>query len=218
MRRIKLWAAAAAVFGLSLIGEIFGQTVGDEVVVFVKQTDLKHETTTVKTAYRGTYLTVKKVNGNWLWVELSETQGWLNKDHVIPASQGIKYFTNELRRNSKDTTALVARAEAWNNKGEFTNAIKDCTEAIAIDSRSSGAFSARGHAWKRKGEYGIAIADYTEAIRLDPMWGGYYFGRAKCHSLNKNEQASIADVTEAIRLNPKDADYFEYRAMAHGQN
>ena len=92
MRRIKNWPAAA-VFGLSFLGRAVGQTAGDEVVVVVKQADLKHEATVVKTAYRGTYLTVRQVNGNWLWVELDETRGWLNKNHAILASRAIDHFT-----------------------------------------------------------------------------------------------------------------------------
>ncbi len=138
MRRIKLWAAAA-VFGLSFLSQAFGQTTGDRVVVVVKETDLKNEAAVVKTIYRATYLTVREVNGNRLWVNFDGTRGWLQRDHVILASRAIEHFTTELRHNPKDTTAMCARAIAWDHKCEVTNAIRDCTDAITINSECAWA-------------------------------------------------------------------------------
>lgn len=96
MRRIKLWAAAA-VFGLSFLGQAFGQTTGDEVVVVVKQTDLKHNATVVETTYRGNYLTVRDVDGNWLWVD-AETG---NFDLAISTQQqAVDGATTEAKTDS----------------------------------------------------------------------------------------------------------------------
>jgi len=204
MRRIKLWAAAA-VCGLSLVGSAFGQTKGDEVVVIVKQTDLKSGATVVETTYRGNYLTVREVNGNWLWVDNDGPRGWLQRDHVILASRAIEHFTDELRRNPKDEDAFIARAIAWQRRGELTNAIRDCTDAIAINPKLSWAFKIRGNAWIAKGEIDLAIADYDEGMRLRPDDNQFYVCRGRCHHAKKNYDAAIDDFTEAIRLNPQSA-------------
>ena len=214
MRRIKNWAAAV-VLGLSLVSRAFGQMAGDEVVVIVEKTDLKHEATVVETTYRGNYLTVREVNGNWLWVDNDGTRGWLQRNHVILASQALNYFTDELRRNPKDATALVARAIAWRDKGELTNAIRDCTDAIAINPEWSWAYKIRGNAWKAKKEYDLAIADYEEGMRLDPKDNQFYFNRGNCHRAKKNYDKAIADYTEAIRLNPKSAENFLGRGSSY---
>lgn len=214
MRRIKLWVATA-VFGLSLTGTTFGQTKGDEVVVVVEKTDMKHEANTVQTISRGNYLFVREVNGNWLWVDSDGTRGWLRRDHVILASRAIDYFTTELRRNPRDARSVIARAIAWQRKGELTNAIRDCTDAIAIDSKWAWPYKIRGNAWKTKGEYDLAIADYEEGMRLDPKDNQFYVCRGRCHQAKKNYDKAIADFTEAIRLNPKSADNYADRGDSY---
>ena len=214
MRRIKNWAVAV-VLGLSLSGQAFGQTAGDKVVVIVKQTDLKHEATVVETTYRGNYLTVREVNGNWLWVDSDGTRGWLHRDHVILASRAIDHFTNELRRDPKDDRALIARAVAWQDKDELTNAIRDCTDAIAINAEDPWVYKIRGNAWMAKGEYDIAIADYDQGLRLDPTDNQFYANRGRCHHAKKSYDKAIADYTEAIRLNPKSAENFLGRGSSY---
>jgi len=214
MRRIKLWAAAT-VLGLSLAGSAFGQTKGDEVVVVSKEAELKHEATVVKTVYRGAQLTVQQVNGKWLWVELGGTRGWIDKERVVLASRAIVHFTEELKRNNDDAGLYVARARAWQRKGELTNAIRDCTEAIKLSPSWDYPYAIRASAQVKLGEHEKAIADFGEAIHLDPKdpWG--HFSRGQCFYEMKQFDKAISDYTEAIRLDPSYEAAYNMRGLAY---
>jgi hypothetical protein len=63
-----LWAVVTAL-AANLASSALDQMAGDEAVVIAEKTDLKHNTTVVETTYRGNYLKVRDVNGNWLWVD-----------------------------------------------------------------------------------------------------------------------------------------------------
>ncbi len=90
------------VCGVALASNVFGQSVGDKVVVIAEEAELKQEATVADTVNRGAYLKVREVSGNWLWVDAYGTRGWVSRDKVILASQAIEHFTEELRRNPKD--------------------------------------------------------------------------------------------------------------------
>lgn len=217
MRKLMRRLAAGMVCGLGLAANAFGQQAGDEVVVVTKEAQLKREATVVKTTYRGNYLTVREVNGPWLWVDSDGTRGWLSRNQVILASRALDYFTDELQRNPKDARALIARAIAWHNKGELANAIGDCTDAISINSEDAWAYKIRGNAWEAKQEYDLAISDYNEGIRHAPTDNGFYCNRGLCHHAKKNYEKAIADLTEAIRRNPKSSRNFEYRGNSYSE-
>ena len=51
-------------------------------------------------------------------------------------------------------------------KGDWDQAILDCTKAIEIDSRDAIAYNNRGAAYGMKGDYGQAILDYKRACEL----------------------------------------------------
>src|SRR5215212_9972300 len=61
-----------------------------------------------------------------------------------------------------------SRGEAWFDKGDWANAIKEYDEAIRLDPKFAWAFSRRGYSRHKAGHVDEAIADFDEAIRLNP--------------------------------------------------
>jgi len=70
--------------------------------------------------------------------------------------------------NPECALAYYYRGVAYDEKGEYDQAIADYTEAIRINPEDGDFYYNRGLAYGDKGEGDQAIADYTEAIRINP--------------------------------------------------
>jgi tetratricopeptide (TPR) repeat protein len=122
---------------------------------------------------------VEQVNGPWLWLYATQTNGWALADQVVPVEQAIEFFTQYIRANPGDAHGYVMRAIIWHReKKELDIALGDYNEAIRLDPTGVWVYNARGLVWHAKKEYDKAIADCNEAIRLDPKYAWAYNGRA----------------------------------------
>ena len=204
MRTARLWPWFLILCSFPL--DAAAQQDGDKVVVKSQTALLRSLEDTTGSVTEGAVLVVKNVDGDWFWVIWSNgyqtAKGWINRADVIPYSQALDFFNQELKRNP---TAAVYnnRGMIWNEKGEQENAIADYSEAIRLDPKDASAFYNRGQAWSEEQEYGKAIADYSEAIRLDPKDMHAYKHRGGAWKATGQFDKAIADYDKAIRLNPK---------------
>ena len=79
----------------------------------------------------------------------------------------IADYTEALRLNPKDTITYFNRAETYQVKGMYRQAIQDATEAIRLDPKNAAAYCSRGTAYGKTCQYNPAISDFNEAIRLN---------------------------------------------------
>ena len=77
----------------------------------------------------GVPIVVRQVSGEWLWVG----RGWVQKSRVVPLEQAAAYYTEYLRNHPTSTWAYRGRGIVWDEKGDYSNALKDYTEAIRLD-------------------------------------------------------------------------------------
>jgi Tfp pilus assembly protein PilF len=115
--------------------------------------------------------------------------------------------------------AYTNRAEAWNEKGEFDNALSDSNKALSLNPQFAEALGARGLAWQGKGDYDHAIADYSANLNAksnDADWwlAMIYTRRGAAWGLKGDLEQCIADSSEAIRRDPKTARAFYNRGLA----
>src|ERR1700761_3892982 len=64
--------------------------------------------------------------------------------------------------------AAIARAAAYDRKGEIERAIGDDDTALRLDPRLADVLNARGELYRRKGDRVHALADFGTAVRVDP--------------------------------------------------
>jgi Flp pilus assembly protein TadD len=217
---IRLAAVLSVVLSFGLLPSVVsGQQVGDKIVVITDDAPLRSNNETMGSVPKGNVLVVKNVNGDWFWViwssgETETVKGWISRSDVIPFSQALDFFNEELKRNPT-ANAYSDRGMIWAEKGEKDIAIADYNEAIRLDPHLTSAYNNRGNAWNAKKEYDKAIADYDEAIRLDPKFALANNNRGIAWRAKKEYDKAICDYNEAIRLDPKYSDPWNNRAMIY---
>ncbi|HEY3145703.1 MAG TPA: tetratricopeptide repeat protein [Dongiaceae bacterium] len=100
---------------------------------------------------------------------------------------------------------LSARAQAFDDLGDYTRAIADYDSAIVLAPKDPVLRLNRGVAKIHAGRPADAVADYDEAARLKPDWHLPYFDRAVALTDLGQRAAALKDYDHAIQLKPDDA-------------
>jgi tetratricopeptide (TPR) repeat protein len=112
----------------------------------------------------------------------------------------IKRGKRESRKNR--TSAYTIRGNAYDNKGQYDQAIADFTKAIEINPRYAKAYTNRGSVYNSKGQADRAIADYGKAIEINPRYANAYNNRGIAYEKKKLRDKAIADYRAALEVNP----------------
>jgi tetratricopeptide (TPR) repeat protein len=99
-------------------------------------------------------------------------------DKVIAICSAL--LDNERTARAGRVKALIARAGAYDRRGQIDRAISDYDTVLRLDPRLADIFNARGELWRRKGDRRRALADFAAAIKLDP---DHHAARANHRSL-----------------------------------
>ena len=87
-------------------------------------------------------------------------------DRIIASCAGL--IGNDKAPRPDRVRAAVARAAAYDRKGEIDRAIGDDDIALRLDPTMADVFNARGELYRRKGDRVHALADFGTAFKLDP--------------------------------------------------
>ena len=87
-------------------------------------------------------------------------------DKVIAACGAL--IGNDKAPRADRVKAAIARAAAYDRKGEIDRAIGDDDVALRLDPTLAEVFNARGELFRKKGDRVHALADFGTAVRLDP--------------------------------------------------
>jgi tetratricopeptide (TPR) repeat protein len=88
-------------------------------------------------------------------------------DDRIIASCGA-LIGNDKAPKAERIKAAIARASAYDRKGEIERAIGDDDIALRLDPTQADVFNARGELLRRKGDRVHALSDFGTAVKLDP--------------------------------------------------
>ena len=87
-------------------------------------------------------------------------------DKVIAACGAL--IGNDKAPRADRVKAAIARAAAYDRRGEIDRAIGDADVALRLDPTLAEVFNARGELFRKKGDRVHALADFGTAVRLDP--------------------------------------------------
>ncbi len=112
-------------------------------------------------------------------------------------------------------TAYKNRGDAYNDKGEYEQALADYARAIETNPQDAEAFNGRGTTHIAQERYRLAVDDFDQAIRINPSspvaLGNRYFAKAV---LGEFEQA-LSDCNEALRVKRKYPAAYASRAITY---
>jgi tetratricopeptide (TPR) repeat protein len=87
-------------------------------------------------------------------------------DKVIASCAAL--IGNDKAPKADRVKAAIARAAAYDRKGEIDRAIADDDTALRLDPTLADVFNARGELYRRKGDRVHALSDFGTAVKLDP--------------------------------------------------
>jgi tetratricopeptide (TPR) repeat protein len=87
-------------------------------------------------------------------------------DKIIASCDAL--IGNDKAPKADRVKAAIARASAYDRKGEIERAIGDDDTALRLDPTQADVFNARGELLRRKGDRVHALSDFGTAVKLDP--------------------------------------------------
>jgi len=100
--------------------------------------------------------------------------------------------------------------------GNYIEAEKAFSKAIALNPRLVEAHYNRGLTYGNLGNHQQTIEDYNKAIELNPNYAEAYNNRGLAYDTLGNYQQAIKDYNKAIELNSQDAEAYNNRGIAYG--
>jgi len=120
-------------------------------------------------------------------------------------------------KDPKDAKAYFNRGLAYDDKGQYDQAISDYSKAIELNPRLADAYNNRGNAYKNKGQNGQAISDYSKAIELNPRLADAYYNRGNSYDDKGQYDQAISDYSNAIEINSGIAEAYTNRGNAYSK-
>ena len=112
-------------------------------------------------------------------------------------------------------TAYKNRGDAYDDKGQYDQALEDYGRAVETNPQDAEAFNSRGTTYIALGRYELAIGDFDRSVRINPAspvaLGNRCFAKAV---LGELEQA-LTDCNEALHIKPKYPGAYAPRALAY---
>jgi tetratricopeptide (TPR) repeat protein len=87
-------------------------------------------------------------------------------DRIIAACAAL--IDNDKAPRADRVKAAIARASAYDRKGDTDRAIADDDIALRLDPAQADVLNARGELYRRKGDRVRALSDFGNAVKLDP--------------------------------------------------
>jgi tetratricopeptide (TPR) repeat protein len=112
-------------------------------------------------------------------------------------------------------TAYKNRGNAYDDKGQYEQALEDYARAVETNPQDAEAFNSRGTTYIALERYRLAVDDFDQAIRINPSspvaLGNRCFAKAV---LGELEQA-LSDCNEALRIKRKYPAAYASRAITY---
>ncbi|MCP4121388.1 MAG: tetratricopeptide repeat protein [Bacteroidetes bacterium] len=113
-----------------------------------------------------------------------------------------------LQYHANDSRAMDAMGYAFNQKGEYAEAIKWFNKAVVLDSKNPIIYNNRGMSYYYLGKFPTAFYDFNKAVHLDSTFAQAYGNRGSARYNNQNIAAASdidlrkaeADFTKALEL------------------
>lgn len=126
------------------------------------------------------------------------------QNQVEEARKDILACTEKLRKNEKDTRALMNRAIVKMNIQYNSGAAEDLERILEIDPNDAWAYCERAGLHIRAEDFALAEKDFAQAIRLNPKETVFLYRRKLLRFSTNDIDGQIADCETLMALKPDD--------------
>jgi len=134
-------------------------------------------------------------------------------DQIIVSCTAV--ISRRLVDNGELATAYKNRGNAYDDKGQYEQALEDFDRAVATNPQDSDAFNSRGTTFTALGRYELAVRDFDEAVRLNPASGPPLGNRCFAKAMLGILESALADCNEALRVKQKYPGAYFSRALVY---
>lgn len=159
-------------------------------------------------------VSVRQVNGDWLWVLSTKGYGWVRRSDVFTPEEAVAAGTQRLKTKPGDFDALWRRSRGYEALGQRDKEIDDLTEMLKIK-RNPLSLTARASAYIAKGNVKDGMDDLTEALNLEPKYAVAYFNRGMGYLKLKEYDNAIEAFSLALENNNRHVGAMVHRGLAY---
>jgi tetratricopeptide (TPR) repeat protein len=118
---------------------------------------------------------------------------------------------------SKDFRAFYARANAYNERGNFRWAVKDYNTVLELFPQLPEALLNRGSILQFQGKYNTALKDFDALLQIDPENFGAFAHNGRCWSFIflKQLETAMVECNESLKLNDQISETYDSRALLY---
>jgi protein O-mannosyl-transferase len=124
-------------------------------------------------------------------------------------------WDDAVRKSPLKARPYINRGLAYQDKGNFDQAILDYNKAIEIKPNLAEAYINRGLSYQDKGNFDQALLDYNKGIAIKPNLAEAYYNRGLAYQDKGNLDQAILDYNKAIEIKPEYADAYYNRGLVY---
>jgi len=134
---------------------------------------------------------------------------------VDDISAAQKHYKVIVRKQPKNTKALIGLAATYSQQQDFETSFKYINEALRIDPKYRDAYVLKGSNYRWLGNIELTKSSYETAVQQDPEFYEAYVMLGSLYQA-ENNKICIQYYTTALQLKPKEMDALY--ALAYAQN
>ncbi len=126
---------------------------------------------------------------------------------------GARQRATVVKTDAREATEWAMKSRDNIAKGNWAEAIRAASAAIALDPGLSGPYADRCFAYYKRTLYDDAAADCDKAVEIDPHNDLAYSYRALAYCEKGLTDEALIDASRAIELSPKNMSYYNNRGV-----
>lgn len=112
-------------------------------------------------------------------------------------------------------TAYKNRGNAYDDKGQYDQALEDYGRAVETNPQDSEAFNSRGTTYIALGRYELAVGDFDQAVRINPASPVALANRCLAKAVLGELEQALTDCNQSLHIKPKYPGAYASRALAY---
>jgi tetratricopeptide (TPR) repeat protein len=144
-------------------------------------------------------------------------QGWVKREEVVTAAEGLTYFKARAERDPLDGYARCLYAFELMHARQWAAARREADEAVRLLPADSRPLQVRIALACLQGAWQGALDDLSAAVRLEPSNSDLYVMRAAVVGMGQRQcEKALPDIDTALRLAPGQEQAYTTRAQIWG--